>query len=328
VKLIFLGSPEFAVPSLVGLLNAGHDVRLVLTQPDRLAGRGRRLHACAVKQEALRRGLTVFQPEKLDDPALERIAAERPETAVVVAYGLILPPSLLQLPPGGCINVHASLLPAYRGAAPVANAILRGETRTGVTTLRMDEGIDTGPILLQRECPIGPEETAGELEERLSVLGAALLQETLEAMGAGRIQPRPQVIDRGTYSPKLRPETARIPWGKEPIFIANLTRAMNPRPGATTSLGTRLLKIWRARPGALRAGGETEAAPGTVLGGEEPRVACGEGGSVLLLELQMEGRRKVTGEEAVRGRWFGPGDRFGETPQAAGAAPESPPPGV
>jgi len=325
VKLAFFGTPEFAVPSLARLHDAGHDIRLVLTQPDRPSGRGRQVRPGPVKREAQARGLQVFQPEHLDDPAADRIAALGVDASVVVAYGLILPASVLRLPPMGCINLHASLLPRYRGAAPVAHAILRGETRTGVTTLLMDEGIDTGPVLLQRDCPIGSEETAGDVENRLSEMGAVLLVETLRALSAGEIHPRPQAIDRETYAPKIRPETARIPWEREAAFIANLVRAMSPRPGAATSLGGGHLKIWRVSVGTPRSGEETAAAPGTVLsGGTSPRVACGERGSIILLEMQMEGRSRVTGGEALRGRWLGPGDRFGEATQAAGGKPGPP----
>ena len=319
MKLAFFGTPEFSVPSLALLHDSGHDIRLVLTQPDRPSGRGRQVRPGPVKREARARGLPIFQPEHLDDPAADRIAALGVDASVVVAYGLILPASVLRLPPMGCVNLHASLLPRYRGAAPVAHAILRGETRTGVTTLLMDEGIDTGPILLQRDCPIGSEETAGEVEKRLSEMGAVLLVETLRGLAAGEITPRPQEIDRETYAPKIRPETARIPWEREAVSIANLVRAMSPRPGAATSLGSGHLKIWRVAVGPPRSGDEMVVAPGTVLpGGSFPRVACGGGGSIVLLELQKEGRGRVSGGEALRGRWLGPGDRFGEATQAGG----------
>ena len=329
MKLAFLGTTEFAVPSLNGLLEAGHEVRLVLTQPDRPAGRGRHLHQSPVKRKALAHGLTVFQPEKLDAPSVERIATEEAQAAVVVAYGLILPPSLLRLPPLGCINVHASLLPRYRGAAPVAHAILDGESRTGVTTLLMDAGIDTGPILQQSDCAIGPLETEGELEERLSEMGARLLVATLEEAAAGRLRPRAQEVDRATYAPKIKPEMAWIPWARDPVFITNLVRAMNPRPGAFTSMGASRLKVWRAAAGAARSGDEKRASPGTVLSGvRAPRVACGESGSVILQEIQMEGRRRVTGEEALRGHWFSAGDRFGEATGLGGQAAGPPTTGV
>jgi methionyl-tRNA formyltransferase len=314
VKLAFLGTPDFAVPSLTRLHDAGHAIRLVLTQPDRPAGRGRKISPSPVKRAALERGLAVFQPEGLDEAAIARLASEEVEAAAVVAYGLILPAALLRLPPLGCINLHASMLPRYRGAAPIAHAILRGETTTGVTTLLMDEGIDTGPILLQKESPLGPEETAGEVEKRLSELGAGLLVQTIEGIAAGRIAPRPQIVDRQTYAPKIGPETARITWSNAPTLIVNLVRAMNPRPGATTSLRAKSFKIWRAAAGAPRRGEEERAAPGTILaGGGQPRVACGVGGSVVLQELQREGGRRVSGEEAVRGRWLAGGDFLGET---------------
>ncbi len=325
VKLAFFGTPEFAVPSLSRLHEAGHEIRLVMTQPDRPSGRGREIRPGPVKREALARGLRVFQPERLDGPAVDRIADAGVDVSVVVAYGLILPSSVLRLPPMGCINLHASLLPRYRGAAPVAHAILRGETRTGVTTLLMNEGIDTGPILLQRECAIGLAETTGDVESRLSEMGADLLVETLRALSRGEIQPRPQDIDRKTYAPKIHPETARIRWSKEAARIDSLVRAMNPRPGAATSLEGRRLKIWRVAVGPPRSGEESAAEPGTVVsGGTLPRVACGGGGSVVLLELQMEGRGRVSGGEAVRGRWLGPGDRFGETEESGGGEPGPP----
>jgi len=313
VKLAFFGTPEFAIPSLIRLHDSGHDIRLVLTQPDRPAGRGRRLQENPVKREALIRGLAIFQPEKLDSPALNRIAAVDLDVAVVVAYGLILPASLLRLPRMGCVNVHASWLPRYRGAAPVAHAILNGETITGVTTLLMDEGIDTGPILLQEKCPVGAEETAGELESRLAPMGAALLLETLKMLEAGTIQPQPQAIEQETYAPKVGRELARISWNMEPSHIARLVRAMNPRPGATTTRGNQIVKVWRAQEAVPRIGDERLESPGTVLPGEPgPRVACGTSGSITLLEIQMEGRRRVSGAEALRGRWLKPGDRFDE----------------
>ncbi len=251
--------------------------------------------------------------------AVERIRTLDVEAAVVVAYGLILPPSILHLPPRGCINVHASLLPRFRGAAPIAHAIFRGETRTGVTTLLMDEGIDTGPLLLQRDCPLGEEETAGEVEARLAEMGAALLLETLEGLIGGRIRPRAQEIDRETYAPKIRPEAAWISWARDAASLVNLVRGLNPRPGASTSAGSRVLKVWRAARGPGRIGDDSAAVPGTVLsGGGAPRVACGGSDSLLLLEIQMEGRRRVAGEEAVRGRWFHPGDHFGEASESGG----------
>jgi methionyl-tRNA formyltransferase len=183
----------------------------------------------------------------------------------------------------------------------------------------MDEGIDTGPILLQRDCSIGPTETAGEVEDRLAEMGASLLLATLEEISTGRSRPQPQTIDRETYAPKIRPETAWIPWTREADFINNLVRAMNPRPGAITTIGGERLKIWRARMGSPRSDVEQSAFPGTVLAGEHgPRVACGQTGTVILLEMQRGGRRRVSGEEAARGRWFCPGDRLGEGTELGG----------
>jgi len=318
VTLVFLGTPDFAVPSLIRLHEAGHEILAVLTRPDRPAGRGQKVRASAVKREALFRGLHIHQPVRLDANVLETLHGVGPEAVVVVAYGLILPPTLLHLPPLGCINLHASLLPRYRGAAPIIHAILRGETRTGVTSLMMDEGIDTGPILLQRECPIGPEETAGDLEARLAPLGAALLVETLDSLSRGDLTPQTQNVDRGTYAPRVGPETARIVWRQQSPIVYNLVRAMNPRPGASAMMGDRWMKVWRAAIGPPALGGDREMNPGTVIiEAGLPKVICGQGTTLLLREIQFESRIRVSGEEAASGRWLLRGDRFDEPPNAA-----------
>ena len=246
---------------------------------------------------------------------IERLGAD----VVLNQSEILLKPDVLAIPRVGFVNRHGSLLPAHRGRMAAFWAHAAEPPSYGVTIHLVDEGIDTGPILLQRDCPIGSEETAGEVEKRLSEMGAVLLVETLRGLAAGEITPRPQEIDRETYAPKIRPETARIPWEREAVSIANLVRAMSPRPGAATSLGSGHLKIWRVAVGPPRSGDEMVVAPGTVLpGGSFPRVACGGGGSIVLLELQKEGRGRVSGGEALRGRWLGPGDRFGEATQAGG----------
>lgn len=311
MNLLFLGTSPFAVPSLARLHEAGHRILSVVTRPDRPSGRGQRVRFSAVKQEALRRGLFVRQPARLDEPAVKAFRELGPEAIVVVAYGLILPPAVLQIPARGCINLHASLLPDYRGAAPVVHAILNGETRTGVTTMQMDEGLDTGPILLQRETGIGPDETAGEVESRLADLGSLLLVETLEQIARASLGPRPQDRAAGTYAPKIGPESARIAFAESAVRIAARVRAMNPRPGATTSLGPHRVKIWRAAVAGSTGEGPSRLPPGTVVAGPgDPGVICGDGAVLEIREIQFEGRRRVSGREAVRGRWFGPGDRF------------------
>jgi len=321
VKLAFLGTSDFAVPTLARLCETGHEVALVVCQPDRPSGRGRQVQDGPVKGFALSRGLDIFQPATLDDEAIGRLRRLGIRAAVVVSYGLILPATLLKLPDLGCINLHGSLLPKYRGASPVAYAILRGETATGVTTLLMDEGIDTGSILLQESTPIGEEETAGELESRLAEIGAGLMPATLSGLLAGDLAPRPQTIDRGTYAPKIAASSGRILWKSPASVIARQVRAYNPRPGAFTRHRGGVLKIWRARavPGL-----GMEAIPGTVLAeGGMLRIACGEATLLEPLEVQMEGRRRVSGEEALRGRSIASGDRLDEgeeRPETQGSA--------
>jgi methionyl-tRNA formyltransferase len=314
LRLAFLGTPEFAVPTLLQLHQAGHSIRLVLCQPDRPAGRGRRTRACAVKKQAVSLGLAVIQPETLDAQAQDQLRAQGIEAAVVVAYGLILPREFLRIPSRGCVNLHASLLPRYRGASPVPHAILRGESVVGVTTLLMDEGIDTGPILLQRETPIGDRETAGEVEARLSHMGASLLVETLEGLERGTLVPRPQVVDVESYAPKIHQEAGRIRWETAAPAIERQVRALNPRPGAFTTYQGKNVKIWRAEACPFSSGGDVPT--GTLLGDRHTlRVACGAVTCLEVHEIQMEGRRRVSGEEAMRGSWFHLGGRFGDNEQ-------------
>jgi len=317
VRLVFLGTSEFAVPSLTRLHTSGHRILAIVTRPDRPTGRGLKVVSSPVKRAAASNHLAILQPERLDSEVVETVRGLAPDLVVVVAYGLILPPFFLKVPPLGCINLHASLLPRYRGAAPVAHAILRGEVMVGVTTLLMDEGIDTGPILLQRQSPVGADESAGEVEARLSILGADLLLETLQTLARGRLEPRHQVVDHDTYAPKIAPGAARISWQRDSASVVNLIRATNPRPGAFTVLGFRRLKIWRAARGPDCAAELRDLPPGTVVAEEGlPEVLCGEGTTLQLREIQMEGRRRITGEEAVRGRLFGRGVCFGEASPA------------
>lgn len=306
MRLVFAGTPEFAAVSLEALLAARHEVTLVLTQPDRPAGRGLKPRPSAVKQIALARGLSLMQSSTLKEPAaLNAVAAARPEALVVAAYGLMLPVELLSLPARGGINVHASLLPRWRGAAPIQHALLAGDTETGVTIMRMDEGLDTGPVLQQQAVPIAPDDTAGTLHDRLAVLGARLLLEVLTSNPA----PRPQEAAGATYAPRIGKNEAEIDWRKPAAEIERLVRAFDPAPGAQTRFDRTVLKVWRARVEA-----STAAAPGTVIaaGPEGIVVACGRG-ALRITELQRAGGKRLparaflSGLKLARGVHLGPG---------------------
>jgi methionyl-tRNA formyltransferase len=291
MRVLFFGSGSFAIPTLEALHDQGHEILAVVTQPDRGAGRGRALAPPPTKVAALARGLLVLQPErvKTDPAALARLA---PEIQVVVAYGQILPRSVLAIPPQGTVNLHGSLLPLYRGAAPVAWAVLRGETETGVSTMLLDEGLDTGPVLLQERTPIGPEETSGALLERLARMGAPLVVRTLEGLAAGTLTPRPQDPAKASLAPILRKEDGRLQWTETAAALALRVRAFSPWPGTHTLFEGRLLKVLRAREAPARNG-----APGAILGvaGDGLEVACGEGTALALLEVRPESRKAMSG---------------------------------
>jgi methionyl-tRNA formyltransferase len=307
MRVLFYGTPAFAVPTLERLL-ARHQVVGVVTQPDRPAGRGQREQPSPVKVVALGHAVPVLQPGRLREAGWpERLASLAPEVAVVVAFGQILPPAVLDVPPRGSINVHASLLPRYRGAAPIAWALIRGERETGITTFRMDAGMDTGPILLQRATQIGPEETAGELADRLSRLGAETLLETLASLDD--LPPRPQDHARATSAPRLRKEDGHLDWTcPAPALVARV-RGLNPWPGAATLSPAGRLVVWRARalPGDGRPG---------VLVETGDALAVGTGAGLLLpVEVQPENRRAMSWDAFLRGARLTPGARL-ETPTA------------
>jgi methionyl-tRNA formyltransferase len=310
-RIAFMGTPQFAVPSLDALVDAGHTVAAAICQPDKPAGRRGEPAPPPVKRRALELGLEVFQPRTLRHPRpLERLRDFAPELIVVVAYGKILPKEVLDLPRRGCINVHGSLLPALRGAAPVQWAIASGLARTGVTTMLMDEGMDTGPILLQREMSIWAEETGAELAERMARLGAQLLVETLRLWHDSSIQPRPQPEEGVSYAPILSKEDGYLDWSDSAHALAARVRGFWPWPGAVCRAPRgESMKIHRARVAALEAAG---AEPGTVLdiadGGIT--VACGSG-ALLLQELQPESRKRMPAAELARGYRLEPGARFG-----------------
>jgi methionyl-tRNA formyltransferase len=298
-RIIFFGTPSFALPTLRSLLEGPDKVIGVVTQPDREKGRGRKVVISPVKELALQHGLIPLQPEKTREEAFQKATrALRPDLMVVVAYGQILPKAILSIPKYGAINVHASLLPKYRGAAPIAWAILNGEKVTGVTTMVMDEGMDTGDILLQSEISIGNGETCETLLDRLATLGARLLLETLEKMKAGNIRSLPQDHSKATHAPPLRKEDGHIHWEKEAGEIDRQIRAFNPWPGAFTKLGDELLKIYRGEIREKTPKGKTGAV--VWVGSDFIEVATGKD-SFLIKEVQLQGRRRMTVREFLSG---------------------------
>ena len=297
MRLIFLGTPAFAVPTLEAIVRAGHDVALVVTQPDRPRGRGQVAAAPPVKEAALRLGIEVYQPERVRRPeAVERLRAIGAEAMVVVGYGQIIPQTVIDLAPLGIINVHGSLLPKYRGAGPIQWAIRNGETRTGVTTMRIDAGLDTGDMLLKAETEIGPEENAVELGRRLAVMGADLLVETLAQLPA--IAAEKQDPAQATYAPLLKKEDGVIDWSRPAAAIHNQVRGLQPWPGAYTTFRGQTLHVWKSRV-AERPGLKPWA------------VACGEG-ALELIEVQLEGRKRMSASDFANGQRLTENDSLGE----------------
>ncbi|MDA8259088.1 MAG: methionyl-tRNA formyltransferase [Betaproteobacteria bacterium] len=299
MKLIFAGTPEFAARALEALLAAGHQIALVLTQPDRPAGRGMALQASAVKKVALAHGIPVFQPERLKDlathePIRAACTEQGAELMVVAAYGLILPQAVLDLPRCGCINIHASLLPRWRGAAPIHRAIETGDAQTGITIMRMDAGLDTGPMLLSAAIDIDPQDTTGSLHDRLAALGGRLVVEVLARFD--QLAPVAQPDAGVTYANKIDKSEARLDWNRPATELARKVRAFNPFPGAVVTLAGEPVKAWRGA--AVAAAGR----PGQVLAVDANGivVACAEG-ALRLLELQKPGGRRVTSADFLNG---------------------------
>lgn len=295
LRVIFMGTSSFAVQPLRALYET-EDVILVVTPPDRRSGRGLTFMASPVREEAHRQGIHSIQPGKIRDPeAVLALSKASCDLIVVTAYGQILPPEVLEIPPLGCINIHASLLPKYRGASPITTAIVRGEKVTGVTTMMMDQGMDTGDILMQMSLEIQDSETAEELSERLSVLGSRSILKTLKSLKEGKLERAPQSEADATYTPLLTKKHGEIDWNQVPVQIRNHVRGMNPWPGAYTLFQGKSLKIWRVTPH------EENDGPGRVLHAKERLIVAVKDGSVIIDELQLPGKKRVSGTEFLRG---------------------------
>jgi methionyl-tRNA formyltransferase len=298
LSLIFAGTPEFSVPALEALIASRHRVLAVYTQPDRPAGRGQQVAMSAVKQCAMKHRLPVEQPPTLKDPAaVERLAQWSADLMIVVAYGLLLPKNVLDTPRLGCVNIHASLLPRWRGAAPIQRAIQAGDKESGVTIMQMDVGLDTGPMLLERITPIDARETGGTLHDRLSALGAEAVIEAIEAIAAGTAKPREQPKEGATYAAKIKKEEALIDWSKPAIEIDRHVRAFNPWPIAETRWNGQQLRVWEASPIDNRV----SAAPGTVIATSSDGIDVATGvGTLRLTRVQAAGRKAMPAADFLR----------------------------
>ena len=306
MKLVYMGTPQFAVLPLLSLIEAGHEVVAVVTRIDKPAGRGRALAAPAVKTAALERGLMVYQPKRVrEQEFIETLRLLGPEAIVVAAYGQILPAEILTLPKYGCINIHASLLPRYRGAAPITWAIVQGETETGNTIMQMDQGMDTGAILLQERIPIDPKDTAGTLTEKLSQQGARLITAALPLIASGKLTPKTQDNSRATLAPLLKKEDGRIDWERGAQEIHNRVRGMSPWPGAYTVLDNKIVKLIETAV----ADGSSE--PGRLLEKGGNALFAGTGSGLLqLLTIQPEGKKPMSAAEFLRGHRDAEGKKF------------------
>ncbi|GFO54483.1 methionyl-tRNA formyltransferase [Geomonas sp. Red276] len=308
MRIVFMGTPDFACPTLATLIERGEQVVAVVTQPDRPKGRGQQTLPPPVKVLAENHGIPVLQPVKVRLPdSIEEIRALEPDLIVVVAFGQILPKALLEIPKHGCINVHASLLPRYRGAAPLNWCIINGEAETGVTTMMMDVGLDTGDMLLKAVTPIDPDEDTLALHDRLSKLGADLLATTIDELAAGRLVAEKQDDSLTCYAPMLKKEDGQIDWEKDAASIKNLVRGMTPWPGAFTFVDGKLLKVYRVQTAA------GSGKPGEVLAANRAgiEIACGSG-SILISELQLEGKKRLPAADFLAGCRLEPGQLLGK----------------
>ncbi len=309
MRLVFAGTPAFAAAALEALIRSEHEVALVLTRPDAAAGRGMKQTSSEVKQLALSHGLAVFQPATLrDEDVVRRIAAVGADAMVVAAYGLILPPNVIAAFPSGCINIHASLLPRWRGAAPIQHALLAGDSQTGISIMRMDEGLDTGPVYLTESIPVDANETAGSLHDKLAKLGAHAIVAALSGIGSGKLQAHAQAAEGATYAHKITREQSRIDWKRPAIEIERAVRAFNPFPGAFSKFDEQVVKVWKAELADASTGEpgmvNTASSAGIV-------VTCGEG-ALRLTELQRSGGKRLPAAEFLRGFPIAAGQCFAE----------------
>lgn len=302
MRIVFMGTPAFAVPCLERLVEDGHDVVGVFCQPDKPVGRGYTMTAPPVKELALRCGLNIYQPQKLRDGTAVALLRElAPELIVVVAYGRILPLEILELPMYGCINLHGSLLPKYRGAAPIQWTVINGDAVAGVTSMYMAEGMDTGDMILREQTPLGENETSGELYSRLSVMGADCLSRTVSLIAEGKAPRIPQNETEATPAPMLQKSMGKLDWSANAVALHNLVRGLNPWPGAYTTVGGKLLKLHATRIA------ESEGAPGAITDAKKAIVACGSG-ALELVTVQPEGKSRMSGADFLRGARLTDGD--------------------
>ena len=311
MRIVFMGTPDFAVPSLRALLENGYDVVGVFCQPDRPKGRGHKLAPCPVKEVALEAGIPVFQPERIKRAeGVEMLKSCAPDLCVTAAFGQLLSQEILDIPPLGTVNVHSSLLPKHRGSAPINWSIIKGDKVTGVSTMFTDIGMDTGDMLLMRETPIGEKETAGELSDRLAVMGAQLLVETLKALEAGTLVRTPQNPEEATYEPKMDKELGRIDWNKAAQEIDCLVRGVTPWPGAFTTLGDQTIKVFEL---AVRSG-DASGMPGQIISADAKAglvVSCGDH-DVEMLTIQMPGAKRMNAKDYLRGHTMDTGICLGK----------------
>ncbi|MGN0773216.1 MAG: methionyl-tRNA formyltransferase [Candidatus Ventricola sp.] len=300
MRIVFMGTPDFAVPSLRALLDEGYEVVGVFCQPDRPKGRGHKLAACPVKELAQSAGIPVFQPERIKrEEGVAMLKSCAPDLCVTAAFGQLLSQEILDIPPLGTINVHSSLLPRHRGSAPINWSVIKGDQVTGVTTMFTDKGMDTGDILLMRETPIGPTENAGELSDRLAVMGAELLIETLKALTAGTLRRIPQDHSAATYEPKMDKELGRIDWSRPAQELDALVRGTTPWPGAFTTLGDQTIKVFEL----TALDGAASGAPGEIIAADARQglvVSCGDH-DVILAQIQMPGAKRMNAKDYLRG---------------------------
>ena len=323
MKIVFMGTPDFSVPVLEALVKAGHQVEAVVTQPDKPKGRGKAVLMTPVKEKAMELGIPVYQPVKVREPEFVEVLKElKPDVMVVVAFGQILPKAVLDIPPYGCVNVHASLLPAYRGAAPIQWAVMNGDEVSGVTIMKMDEGLDTGDMLTKVEVPLAADETGGSLFDKLAAAGAKLLVETLPRLEKGEVTPEKQPeISTTEYARMIKKEDGKIDWTKSAVEIERQIRAMSPWPSAFTKVNGKNLKIWDAKVIAMFGGDLFSKIPGQnptksagkVWVADETGLHVKTGDGILVIEeLQLEGKKRMKTADFLRGYAIEPGTRLGE----------------